>query len=241
MRPAQAVRALQQRLGLHFSDPSLLETALTHRSYLNENPEHNSADNERLEFLGDAVLGLIVGAHLYRSLPEGREGDLTAMRAAVVNAEALSRFAREIGLGPLLLLSRGEATSGGRERAALLSAAFEAVVGAIYLDQGFQAAGDFVGRFVGPELERLRRGALEKDAKSYLQELAQARWQVTPSYRTVEERGPDHAREFTVEVVIGSSVRGRGRGRSKQAAEQEAAREALQTWVEAEEGQASPL
>lgn len=232
MNPAQAVRELGQRLQVEIGQPELYVTALTHRSYLNENPDHELPDNERLEFLGDAVLGFLAGEYLYSALPEAREGELTALRAALVNAVALAGFARQIELGPLLLLSKGEAASGGRERAALLSAAFEAVVGALYLDHGVERTREIVLQIIAPEVERLAEGALEKDAKSRLQELAQARWQITPLYRTVEERGPDHAREFTVEVVIGEEPYGRGSGRSKQAAEQAAAREALRTWGE---------
>lgn len=229
MTPDEAARRLEERLGLELERRELLISALTHRSYLNEDPDHPYPDSERLEFLGDAVLGFLAGEYLYQAFPEAREGQLTFMRAALVNAEALARLAGRIGLGPLLLLSRGEAASGGRSRPALLSAAFEALVGAIFLDRGLEVTRSFVQGLIAEEVEELANGSLEKDAKSLLQERVQARWQITPHYRTVEERGPDHAREFTVEVLIGGQRFGQGSGRSKQAAEQAAARQALAT------------
>lgn len=219
---------LEKTLGITFNDKSLLQRALTHRSYLNENPDYPLSDNERLEFLGDAVLDFLTAKYLYQRFPEMAEGELTSLRAALVKRETLAHFALAWNLGEHLLLSRGEAESGGRERPATLCAAFEALIGAILLDQGLQAAEDFVLRCIEPEVEHILDEELYKDAKSTLQELSQGQLQVTPVYRTVAERGPDHAKEFTVEVLIGEEVYGRGIGPSKQIAEQEAAKAALQ-------------
>ncbi len=213
--------------GVTFADKTLLQRALTHRSYVNENPDFLLEDNERLEYLGDAILDFVIGEYLYHHFPEMREGELTSLRAALVKTETLARFALQLDLGRYLFVGRGEAESGGRERPANLCAAFEALVGAIYLDQGLETVRDFLAPFVEPELERIIQGELDKDAKSLLQELSQGLLQLTPTYRTVAERGPDHAKEFTVEVVIGGQVYGRGRGPSKQAAAQAAARVAL--------------
>ena len=220
---------LESALGLTFRDKSLLTRALTHRSYLNENPDLPYLDNERLEFLGDAILDFVAAEFLYQRFPEMSEGDLTSLRAALVRGESLARFAVDLGLPPHLLMSRGEDAAGGRARAPLLAGAFEALVGALYLDLGFVPARDFILRFVAPAAEQVHHQRLDRDAKSMLQELAQGRLQVTPLYRLVETRGPDHAKEFTIEVVLKDQVYGRGVGRSKQIAEQEAARVALET------------
>ncbi len=215
-----------RRAGLAFRDPGLLLRALTHRSYVNEHPEALE-DNERLEFLGDAALDFLSGAWLYNRFPETDEGQLTRMRAALVRTDQLAEFARQIGLGEALRLGRGEEASGGRERAALLCGAFEALLGALYLDAGLEA----VRAFIEPRLEQATRTLLEDesllDARSQLQEWAQARLGQTPRYRTVEARGPDHAREFVVEVTVGDALRARGVGSSKQSAAQRAAAEAL--------------
>lgn len=222
-----SLRDLERKLGINFSDKSLLDRALTHRSFLNENPDWALEDNERLEFLGDAVLDFVVGEYLYHHFPEGREGELTSLRAALVCTETLANFARQIELGSYLHLGRGEAESGGRERPALLCAAFEALVGALYLDRGIETVAGFMERFIVPAIAQILAQELDKDAKSRLQELSQGRWHLTPIYRTVAERGPAHAKEFTVEVLIGNEVYGQGVGPSKQAAEQAAAEAAL--------------
>ena len=219
---------LEKRLGVTFNDKSLLQRALTHRSYLNENLDYPLSDNERLEFLGDAVLDFLTAKYLFNHFPEIAEGGLTSLRAALVKRETLAHFAEVLNLGPYLLLSRGEADSGGREREATLCAAFEALTGAILLDQGPQVAEDFVLRCIEPEVDRIFDEELYKDAKSMLQELSQGRLQITPIYRTVAERGPDHAKEFTVEVLIGNIAYGQGSGHNKQVAEQKAAKVALQ-------------
>ncbi len=221
------VRACEEQLGLCFNDKSLLLRALTHRSYLNE-ADLIYADNERLEFLGDAVLALIVAEWLYQRFPEQREGFLTAVRAYLVRSEALAGYARRLGLGQFLLLSRGEHESGGRERDSILAAAFEALIGALYLDQGMAAVGRFLLPLLEPLLADIRNGQVHKDARTRLQEWAQARLGATPVYTTVAASGPDHARQFTVEVRIRDEVFGIGSGPSKQQAAQEAAEAALQ-------------
>lgn len=225
-------------LGFTFNDKSLLTRALTHRSYLNENPDLPYLDNERLEFLGDAILDFVAAEFLYQHFPEMSEGELTSLRAALVKGETLARFATDLGLPANVLMSRGEEAAGGRARAPLLAGTFEAIIGALYLDQGFERAGQFILRFIEPESETIHHQRLDRDAKSMLQELSQGRFQVTPQYRLAETRGPDHAKEFTIEVVLRDKVYGRGAGRSKQIAEQQAALfaiEALQNEISIED------
>lgn len=218
---------IQERLNIAFRDLSLLQRALTHRSYLNEHPEHMLEDNERLEFLGDAVLDFVTGAWLYDRFPEMDEGRLTRLRAELVRTETLAHFAAHFGLGEALLLGRGEDESGGRTRPRNLCGAFEALVGALYLDQGMEAVRQFAEPLLGPAVEDILGRAADKDAKSLFQEWSQAVLGATPVYRTVSSEGPDHAKQFTVEVVIGSTVCGIGMGHSKQIAAQAAARQAL--------------
>jgi ribonuclease III len=212
-----------------FNDPSLLERALTHRSYLNEHPELALDDNERLEFLGDAVLDFVTGAWLYNRFPEQREGRLTSLRAALVKTETLGQFALQVGLNDHLRLGKGESESGGRGRISMLANAFEALLGALYLDQGLGAVQAFLEQLLPEEVDRVLAEERDRDAKSLLQEWSQAEHGITPRYRTVAESGPDHAKTFTVEVRIGDEVVGRGEGLSKQAAAQAAASDALQT------------
>jgi ribonuclease-3 len=215
-----------RKAGLVFEDPGLLMRALTHRSYVNEHPEALE-DNERLEFLGDAVLDFISANWLYNRFPEMDEGKLTRLRSSLVCTEQLGRFAIEIGLGEALLLGQGEHASGGRERPALLCDAFEALVGALYLDGGFESARAYVEpRFEGVVGRTLDDGTLV-DARSQLQMWAQAEIGETPEYDTLETTGPDHAREFLVRVSVQGKEFGRGRGRSKQEAAQSAAADAL--------------
>jgi ribonuclease-3 len=221
------LQALEKQLGFTFHDYSLLSRALTHRSYLNENPEITLEDNERLEFLGDAVLDFVVGAYLYHRFPEMDEGELTSLRAALVRAETLADFARRLEIGRFLRLGYGEAETGGRERTPILCAAFEAVVGAIYLDQGVEPVRTLVEPLIGPELVNIRARSLHKDAKSEFQVWAQKYFNITPRYKVVDSKGPDHARIFTVQVLVGQQVWGEGSGRSKQAAEQAAATAAI--------------
>lgn len=210
-----------------FHDPSLLDRALTHRSYLNEHPELALEDNERLEFLGDAVLDFVTGAWLYNRFPEMREGRLTSLRAALVKTDALAALALRVGLNDHLRLGRGEAESGGRGRTSLLADVFEALLGALYLDQGLGAVEHFLGVLLPDEVERILAEESDRDAKSSLQEWSQAEFGITPRYRTVDEEGPDHAKTFTVEVYIGNKLAGRGEGLSKQSAAQAAASDAL--------------
>ncbi|WKZ45319.1 MAG: ribonuclease III [Anaerolineales bacterium] len=224
-RDFESASDLSVRLGLPFSNLSLLTRALTHRSYVNENPSA-SQDNERLEFLGDAVLDFIVGAWAYNRFPELREGDLTKIRSALVRNEQLAKFARKLELGSALRLGRGEHLSGGHLRDALLGSTFEALIGAIYLDSGLGG----VDAFVNPLFEETRESILTKihDSKSQLQEWAQAQKMSAPRYRTVSTTGPDHAKEFEVEVEVAGQVAGRGRGTSTHAAQRAAAQDAME-------------
>lgn len=218
---------LQKKLGVKFSNEKLLEVACTHRSYLNE---HRSATehNERLEFLGDAVLELAVTEYLYRNYPDKPEGDMTAWRSALVKGEQLAAVAAELELGEYLQLSKGESRSGGRTKAYLLANALEAVLGAVYLDAGYKVAQDVVTRLLLPRLEGILATGSHIDAKSRLQELAQEKESVTPEYRVIKEAGPDHAKEFTVGAYLAERKVGEGKGSSKQTAEQAAARDALE-------------
>ena len=219
---------LQQTLGVFFNDPSLLEQALVHSSYVNENPSLASTSNERLEFLGDAVLGLIVAEKLYQDFPHFNEGEMTRVRASLVRRDTLARMARAIRLGDYLYLGKGEEASGGRNKPANLAGALEAVIAAIFLDQGPTSTKDFILRLLNPELQKIVSQGAGVDYKSQLQELIQAREQQTPAYQLVEALGPDHNRRFTVEVRVGDTVLGRGSGKGKKAAETEAARSALE-------------
>lgn len=228
-------QSLEKNLQYTFSDYSLLDRALTHRSYLNENPVSTQQDNERLEFLGDAVLDFVVGAYLYHRYPEMDEGELTSLRAALVRAKTLAMFARQLDLGEVIRLGLGEAENGGRDRTPILCATFEAVVGAIYLDAGVEAVTPLVERLIGPALEEIIASSLHKDAKSEFQVWAQAQFNITPRYKVVNTSGPDHAKVFTTEVIVGDTVWGEGSGASKQRAAQAAAAQALAKTLEFEE------
>ncbi|MEZ4510547.1 MAG: ribonuclease III [Chloroflexota bacterium] len=223
----EQLRELEGILDIDFQDYSLLLRALTHRSFLNENPDELLEDNERLEFLGDAVLSFVVGAFLYNRFPEKKEGELTSLRAALVRAETLAQFARQIELGRFLRLGFGEAESGGRERTPLLCAAFEAVVGAVYLDRGLTAVKPLVEKLVGPALSTILSASLHKDARSEFQVWAQATHSITPHYEVINTEGPDHAKVFKVQVLVGDTAWGEGTGRSKQLASQAAATAAM--------------
>ncbi len=220
---------LQASLSVSFNDPSVLQQALVHRSYLNENPGSNLSSNERLEFLGDAVLGFVVASELFSRFPGLSEGELTKLRSALVRGETLSRIALQLNLGSYLYLGRGEEESGGRYRPRNLSCALEAVIGAVFVDQGLDVARSLILRLLRGKLERITEDKSISDYKSRLQQIIQADHRVTPVYRTVAEFGPDHAKVFTVEVLVGGLVIGRGRGRSKRAAEMDAARNALES------------
>jgi ribonuclease-3 len=218
---------LQTALGLKFKDPSLLQQALVHRSYLNEARAPGLESNERLEFLGDAGLGLIVSQKLYNDFPHLSEGELTQLKTALIRWETLARAAERLSLGDYLLLGRGERLTGGQQRPSNLACAFEAIVAAALLDSGLAKARVLVLRCLKPELAQMTAGKVALDAKSRLQQMVQAHWQATPSYQTVAAEGPDHAKVFTVEVSVGDRALGRGRGRSKKEAESKAAQQAL--------------
>ncbi|HEV3310992.1 MAG TPA: ribonuclease III [Chloroflexota bacterium] len=221
------MRNVELAVGWEFQDQQLLREALTHRSFLNEIPEDRPS-NERLEFLGDSVLGLIITDYLFERFPKLTEGELTNIRSALVRTEALAGFAREINLGSNLFVGRGEELSRGRFRPAGLACAFEALLGAVYLDRGYLGAREFALRFAVPALDDVFQLRLHKNGKSTLQEIIQARSQQTPSYHVVSQIGPDHEKSFTVEVRVGPDVLGRGIASSKRAAEQLAAQDALE-------------
>lgn len=224
----KAASEFEQINGLSFHDKALLQRAFVHRSYVNENGSAEGyEDNERLEFLGDTVLSFVVSEELYRRYPDYQEGQLTSIRSALVRREALARLATSLNMGDYLLLGHGEEESGGRKRTAILCDVFEAVVGAIYLDQGREAVCDFVLPLMLRELTRVHHKALEKDPKSRLQEYVQSNLSVTPRYRMVESSGPDHNKTFVMRVMVGDKIYGFGAGQSKQDATQQAAAMAL--------------
>jgi ribonuclease-3 len=221
--PKVPQEALDRALGIVFDDPDLRRTALTHRSYAFEHGL--DLTNERLEFLGDSVLGLVVTDMAYRSFPGMPEGQLAKLRAAIVNMQALADVARSLALGGVVLLGRGEELSGGREKPSILADALEAVFGAVYLDQGLEVACSLIERLFRPRMEAYVRGEGDRDYKTMLQELASQEIRSMPEYR-LQERGPDHEKEFTATVYLAGEAMGRGSGRSKKEAEQQAAREA---------------
>jgi ribonuclease-3 len=220
--------AFQKTLGVNFNNPALLEQALVHSSYINENPGFTPGHNERLEYLGDAVLGCIVAEKLYQDFPDLNEGEMTRLRAALVRRDTLAGIARGINLGDFLSMGKGEEASGGRSKALNLAGALEAVIAAIYLDRGWATTGELVIRLLGDAWMKVTRQGAGLDYKSKLQEVLQSRLQLTPSYRLVAETGPDHDKNFTVEVLAGDRILGRGMGKNKKLAETEAARTALE-------------
>lgn len=220
-------------IGVIFTDKELLRQAFTHRSYLNESKNKAKSHNERLEFLGDAVLELAVTEFLFAKYPDKPEGELTSFRASLVNTQTLSETSTELGFNNLLLLSRGEAKDTGRARHYILANTFESVVGAIYLDQGYAPAQNFIANNLFNLMEDIIKTGSYLDAKSHFQEKSQESVSITPVYKTVDEDGPDHDKEFTVGVFLGSEEVARGSGKSKQEAEQAAAREGLEKkgWI----------
>ncbi len=221
---------LEQRLGHRFRDGALLESALTHRSFLNEPPGAGRTDNERLEFLGDAVVDLVVGHLLMRDFPALREGELSIARARVVNEQGLAGVATSLDLGEWLFLGRGEEQSGGRNRSSLLANALEAVVAAVFLDGGYDAAAGLIERtFASVVASAASVPVAPYDAKTELQGAAQAKWHEAPRYSVLEEQGPDHQKMFLVAATLGGRELGRGEGRTKKEAEQRAAAHALAT------------
>ncbi len=221
---------LRQNLGVPFSSTSLLEQALVHSSYVNENPGFARTSNERLEFLGDAVLGLIVSEKLYQNFPRADEGRMTKLRATLVRQETLTQMAMSLNLGEYLYLGKGEEASGGRDKPANLAAALEAVIAAVFLDQGLSATRNFILRLLDTEMKKTSRDT-RTDYKSELQELIQAREHQLPTYHIMEATGPDHNKRFTIEVRLGETVLGRGSGKNKKEAEMAAARSALEKFT----------
>lgn len=224
----QAGQEWLEQVGLAFSNASLLTMAFTHRSYVRENPEAGRDTNERLEFLGDTVLGFVVSDHLYHFFPEFTEGELSKAKAVAVSEPILCEAARIAGLGPHILMSRAEEAAGGRDRPSILSDTFEAIVAAIYLDQGVEAARAFILRFLRERTDAIARHEHEQDFKTALQEVVQAEGLPAPTYRIVQESGPDHHKMFAAQAKVGRKLFGRGTGRSKKEAEQAAARDALE-------------
>ena len=222
------VASFAQKIGLTFTDITFLEQAFTHRSYLNEHRDKHLVHNERLEFLGDAVLELVVTRYLFERFPEDNEGELTAYRAALVNTNTISNVALSLGMNDYLMLSRGESKDTGRARQYILANTFESVVGAIYLDQGYDAAAKFIADTIFPLTDDIVAKKLWQDDKSHFQEEAQERVSITPTYKIMGESGPDHDKHFTVGVFLGAEMIADGTGKSKQEAEQMAARAALQ-------------
>ncbi len=223
-----SLEKLEKVIGIEFRDRAHLLTAITHRSYLNEHREATQEHNERYEFLGDAVLELVVTDFLFKKYPLKPEGELTAIRAALVNTVSLSNVSSALEINDFLLLSKGEERDTGRARQYILANTFESIVGALYLDQGYDAAKDFIGRNLFGRTERIDEKHLWQDAKSRFQELAQENVGVTPNYETLSQTGPDHDRVFTVGAFLGNDKVAEGKGRSKQEAEQAAAEKAIE-------------
>ncbi len=221
------LKGFEELVGIDFKDKSLLKQAFTHRSFLNENRGAKGGHNERLEFLGDAVLELVITRYLYDEYKNKNEGDLTSIRSALVNAQTCADIAKKLEMNSFMLLSRGEARDTGRARQYILANALEAVIGAIYLDQGYEIAKNFIETHIAPLTKKIVEEELWVDAKSKFQERAQDLVGLTPSYKTIKETGPDHDKKFTVGVFLGEQKVAEGEGDSKQDAEQSAARIAL--------------
>ncbi|MFT3708461.1 MAG: ribonuclease III [Archangium sp.] len=228
MSPQERLTRLEACTRVTFRDQRLALIAVTHKSWCNEHKDEPQDDNERLEFLGDAAVDLIVGQRLMERFPKADEGELSKLRALIVNEEGLARVARSIGLGEILLLGRGEELTGGRDKSSLLADALEAVLAAIYLGNGIADAMAFVDRFFGEALEGVADGKQGRDNKSLLQEAAQSRLKSNPRYRVVSESGPEHEKTFEVEVSIGGEQFARSTGKSKKEAEQAAAEKTLE-------------
>lgn len=224
---------LETKLGVTFKDKDSLQQAFVHRSYVNENPDFELDHNERLEFLGDAVMELVVTDYLFRNYQDP-EGKLTAWRAALVNTKMISQVARELGFNDYLMLSRGETKDTGKARECILANTFEAVIGAIYLDQGYKKTDSFIDEFLLTKLPRILEEKLYIDAKSFFQEESQEQLGITPTYDVLKEWGPDHAKNFKIGVFLEEEMAGQAQGRSKQEAQEKAARQALENkgWLE---------
>jgi len=225
--PYLSLKKLQDKLSYSFKDPNLLVEALTHKSFVNENQDKGLKDNERLEFLGDAVLDLSISAYLIRQFPQAREGELSKLKAIIVSEPILSRIATDLHIGEYLFLGKGEEKSGGRKKTSLLANAFEAVIGAIYMDGGFESARRVVEMTFAPYIDHIVTRKQSFDYKTDLQEYCQAHGHSLPVYKVVRETGPDHKKIFEVEIIIDGKPLGTGKGKSKKDAEQKAAKEAL--------------
>ena len=224
----EALHRMEETLGYRFADIGLLDNALTHRSFVNENPGSARSDNERLEFLGDAVLELTISDLLMRKFPEHAEGQLSKLRASVVNEQPLAALAERYRIGESLLLGRGEEASGGRRKASLLANALESVVAAMYLDSGFDRTAAFVGRLFAPLIEEKGAAAVYRDYKTAVQEVCQNRFKEVPRYAVLSETGPDHDKRFEAGLLVGERLVATGVGRNKKEAEQQAAKRALE-------------
>lgn len=220
---------LERKLGINFKNKDLLTQAFIHRSYLNENQTNNLGHNERLEFLGDAVLELVVTDYLYQKYPEKPEGELTNWRSALVNTKMLTKVARELGFNDFILLSRGEAKETGKARQYILADTFESFLGAFYLDQGFKPCDEFIKEHLIKKLPHIIKTGVFKDAKSKFQEKSQEITGITPSYKVLKEEGPDHSKNFSVGIFLNTELIAKGDGSSKQEAEEVAARAALES------------
>ncbi|HOX09970.1 MAG TPA: ribonuclease III [Candidatus Omnitrophota bacterium] len=225
-RQSQLAR-FQKALRYTFRSKALIGQALTHRSYAYEHPKGRIMDNERLEFLGDAVLGLAISAHIYRKFPDCQEGEMTRIRSLLVNRQMLESLARKLSIGKYVLFGKGEAASGGAEQSRNLVCAYEAVIGAIYIDGGAGKAERFIASQFRAEIKKVKKGGAQKDYKSVLQEYTSKTYKATPRYTVVSEEGPDHLKCFEVAVSFGGAVRGTGEGKNKKSAEQDAAYNAL--------------
>ena len=219
---------IEKNIGLTFENSDLLETALTHRSYLNEHQGAKIENNERLEYLGDAVLELIISDYIFRKYTDKAEGELTSIRSAVVRTESLAEQSRELGIGENLRMSKGEKDSGGKDKDYLLANAYEAVLGAIYMDRGMEECVNFVNRTLVPKIDHIVENHLFVDPKTQAQEIIQARYKTTPTYVIVKEEGPDHDKKFTVALRINNKEKAQGQGTSKQKAEESAALAAIE-------------
>ncbi len=229
MNTAPYLEFAKDKLGFEFNDINLLVTALTHRSYVNEHKKTTPEHNERLEFLGDAVLELVSSDFLYKNYDEP-EGIMTAVRAALVRTESICEAGKELGYAPLVRMSKGEKMGSERAHDVILADCFEAVIGAIYLDQGYEAARKFIGKHILVKIDAVLEEGLWRDPKSYVQELAQKIDGETPVYKTLKEEGPDHDKKFTVGIYVGKSLKGTGVGHSKQEAQTNAAREGVKKY-----------
>ena len=220
-------KKLEKKIGIKFKDADLLTRAFVHRSYINEHRNEGLEHNERLEFLGDAVLELAATRHLFDKLPDKAEGEMTSLRSALVKGKHLAEISHELGLGEYLFLSNGEEKSGGREKNYILANTLESLIGAIYLDKGHEVAGKFIENFILTRLDEIMEKELHIDAKSRFQEICQEKEDITPHYDVLSEEGPDHGKSFTMGAYIGEKLIARGEGSSKQRAEDNAAENAL--------------